>query len=549
MDLWTEVSGGSGGTEGYENDEVIADVYTEHDANVDPDTDAEDTKPFEVAMPKFLSPAGREDQAREREKEEIAERGEEDNEEEEDDEERIDEDEDDEEEEAEGERRRGGERLIPEVPANEIDDFDDDDVIIGGVYPDLDADVVSETDAEMADGGQSEDDRDTTAAEARRGKDIQGIPWQRFDSTREQYREDRLHLREHYENIKATWSPEQLMKECSKFEKGAAYYDFRFNTRAVRSAYIHFQLRNLVWATTKHDVYTMSNHAIHHWSATSRKCTEVLNLRGQGDFQAPRGMGEVQISTMCARRNLLIAGGYSGEMVCKNLDQPGIAYSGKITTDENAITNAIAILDTTSGGKQVMTSSNDSTVRLFDADSFSLVTQLKFPWPVNHTALSPNRKLLCVVGDDPQGFLVEFETGKILSSLDGHADFSFASAWHPNGLVVATGNQDTTCRLWDIRFLASAFCTLKGRIGAIRSLRYTSDGQFLAMAEPRDFIHIFDSKQDYKRSQEIDLFGEIAGISFSPDDEAFFIGVSDRYFSSLLEYNRARYNEYYDCFL
>ncbi len=38
---------------------------------------------------------------------------------------------------------------------------------------------------------------------------------------------------------------------------------------------------------------------------------------------------------------------------------------------------------------------------------------------------------------------------------------------------------------------------LKGYIGAIHSLCFTFEGCFLAMAEPADFVHVFDTKQDY----------------------------------------------------
>ena len=87
---------------------------------------------------------------------------------------------------------------------------------------------------------------------------------------------------------------------------------------------------------------------------------------------------------------------------------------------------------------------------------------------------------------------------------------------------------------------------LKGRMGAIRALKFTSNGEFLAMAEPADFVHIFDTESGYVRGQEIDLFGEIAGISFSPDTEALFVAVADRTYGSLLEFNRWRCNQYLD---
>lgn len=83
-------------------------------------------------------------------------------------------------------------------------------------------------------------------------------------------------------------------------------------------------------------------------------------------------------------------------------------------------------------------------------------------------------------------------------------------------------------------------------MGAIRAIRFSSDGRFMAMAEPADFVHIYDIGSDYSKAQEIDLFGEIAGISFSPDTEALFIGIADRTYGSLLEFNRKHHSYYLD---
>ncbi len=90
---------------------------------------------------------------------------------------------------------------------------------------------------------------------------------------------------------------------------------------------------------------------------------------------------------------------------------------------------------------------------------------------------------------------------------------------------------------------------LKGYIGVIHSLCFTSEGCFLAMAEPVDFVHVFDTKQDYAKWQEIDLFGELVGISFSPNSEALYLGVANRTYGSLLEFNWSHPNSYVNCLL
>lgn len=71
----------------------------------------------------------------------------------------------------------------------------------------------------------------------------------------------------------------------------------------------------------------------------------------------------------------------------------------------------------------------------------------------------------------------------------------------------------------------------------------------MAMAEPADFVHIFDTGSGFERRQELDFFGEVSGISFSPDTEAFFVGVWDRSYGSLLQYGRRRYCSYLDSFV
>ncbi|KAL3503692.1 hypothetical protein ACH5RR_038141 [Cinchona calisaya] len=395
--------------------------------------------------------------------------------------------------------------------------------------------------------------QDTSAAQARRGKDIQGIPWEMLSLTREKYRQTRLEQYKNYENIPL--SGEASEKDCKRTDKGATFYEFRQNSRSVKSTFLHFQLRNLVWATSKHDVYLMSHFSVVHWSTLTCNKSEVLNVSGH---VAPcekhpgsllEGFTQTQVSTLAVKDNLLVAGGFQGELICKFLDRPGVSFCSRTTYDDNAITNAVDIYNTPSGAVHFTASNNDCGVRDFDMEKFQMSKHFRFAWPVNHTSLSPDGKLLVIVGDNLDGILVDSRSGKAVANLCGHLDFSFASSWHPDGITFATGNQDKTCRIWDMRNLSKSVTALKGNIGAIRSIRYSSDGRFMAMAEPADFVHVFDVKSGYEKEQEIDFFGEISGMSFSPDTESLFVGVWDRTYGSLLEFGRRRHYSYLDTIL
>ncbi|XP_062096325.1 uncharacterized protein LOC133802099 [Humulus lupulus] len=150
-----------------------------------------------------------------------------------------------------------------------------------------------------------------TAADARRGQDIQGIPWERLSISREKYRQARVEQYKNYENVPQ--SREGSVKEFTPTKKGGLYYEFWRNNRSVKSTILHFQLRNLVWSTSRHDVYLMSNFSVIHWSSLSTKKKEVLDV---SRHVAPRekhpgslleGFTQTQVSTLAIRDKLLIS--------------------------------------------------------------------------------------------------------------------------------------------------------------------------------------------------------------------------------------------------
>ncbi|KAL6897996.1 hypothetical protein ACP4OV_006592 [Aristida adscensionis] len=394
---------------------------------------------------------------------------------------------------------------------------------------------------------------DTSAAEARSGMDIQGIPWERLNVARQDYRKSRVEQYKNYENFPQ--SGELMDKLCKQVENSSKYYEFHHNTRLVKPSILHFQLRNLLWATSKHDVYYMSNSTVGHWSSLSHTSSDVLDFSGhvapaeKHPGSLVEGFSGVQVSTLAVNEGLLVAGGFQGELICRGLDDCKVKFCTRTTLSDNAITNAIDIHRSTSGSLRITVSNNDCGVREYDMERYQLLNHFRYNWPVNHTSVSPDRKLLAVVGDDRDALLVDSRNGKVASTLVGHLDYSFASAWHPDGQTFATGNQDKSCRVWDIRNMSTSLAVLRGNIGAIRCIRYSSDGRFLVFSEPADFVHVYSAAADYKKRQEIDFFGEVSGVALSPDDESLFVGVCDRVYGSLLQYRMIHAFEYLDSYM
>lgn len=147
--------------------------------------------------------------------------------------------------------------------------------------------------------GDDHDVHDTTAQQAAAGNDLQGIPWDNLHFTRDYYRQQRLATFRNYTNlIEDGCDAEQqtLLARCKQPRAGGRYYDFVRNWRAVQSSFVHFQLRNLVWAVSPHDVFVVYENKVNHWSTVTRSITEVLNLRGPPKGPRIPGVGRVQVS-------------------------------------------------------------------------------------------------------------------------------------------------------------------------------------------------------------------------------------------------------------
>ncbi|KAG2485962.1 hypothetical protein HYH03_015405 [Edaphochlamys debaryana] len=538
-----------------------------------------------------------------------------------------------------------------------------------------------------------EEEADTTAEQFYGGanaKDLQGIPWDRLQFDRSTYRDTRLRQYRNYTNVlpdddggayRAELAPLCVAPRrygtsgapappypppadgaappppppAAHSSRGPPFFSFVRNSRAVQSNIVHFQLRNLVWATSPNDVFVVHDNCVNHWNPTARTVTEVLNLsgggggggggggRGGGSSSRVPGLGRVQVSTLCVAGDLVAAGGFMGELVVKRLSGGSLAaaagaaaaagggaasaaaaggggsahrrggpaaarrflaaaaaaaapaaamagggggggapgtpggaagaaskrgggrgggggasgsllYCGRITASDNGITNGLEIFAQRSGATVIMSANNDAQLRLFSAadgeGALRPMARWPFEWAVNYATVRPEGPacagggapvggpLAAVVGDDPATLLTDLHNGVTVAKLHGHRDFSFAAAWHPGGTLLATGNQDTTCLLWDVRRTGEPLARLAGRMGAIRSLRFTPDGRFLAMSEPADFVHLYDVASGFRDCQEHDFFGEIAGVAFTPDSSGLFVGVSDLTYASLMQLSR-----------
>lgn len=361
--------------------------------------------------------------------------------------------------------------------------------------------------------------------------DYQGIPWVTLTSrTRSSYRIFRNSQYKPY--LSASESGSHLINYPHKNKLSDEDQLFKFKNfyKGIVPNIGHFQLRYNLEAASYHDVYFLSYHNVTHY------CTIRNTLR---KFLLPYEVNPVCFSM---KDNFFCVGDMGGKIVLYNISKNSAVYNGNfLENQEKHIMNSVKLCNTPQGLRMI-TASNDAIIRVLEIDNFYNPTLLiNCINPINYASFSPDCSLLGTYADQKEAELYDAKTGKLVMVLNEHVDYGFCLDWHPNGFHVATGNQDTTCRIWDIRNPKKSVHILQSEIGSIYTTKYSPDGRFLAFGEAIDFVSLYDCHKEYDCYQLIDFFGETAGIDFSPDDsEMLFIGVNIKDFDGILEFKKKK---------
>ncbi|KAF9286872.1 hypothetical protein BGZ68_002486 [Mortierella alpina] len=310
------------------------------------------------------------------------------------------------------------------------------------------------------------------------------------------------------------------------------FYRFRYTDTSYHCSYRHPQLRHLVCATSKNDVYYLYDNAVQQWSPHRQDSRTIL---GQ-PLKRSRALVPNRITTMAAMDEYLLVGGEDGSFTFMNLHTFQHPVYDTFTNGE---VNGIEMSHSRTGGPHAFISTNDSYIRCVDLRTLQTPVMYPTDWYVNYTSQSPDGHMIGIVGDAMDGQVMSVNSKEKIATLKGHQRYSFSVAWSPDSRMLATGSDDRSTCIYDTRKMSHPVHILsKGILESVRSLRYSSCGRYLFMAEDRNVVHVVDASSDYTKAQRIDFIGDISGISPTPDGEGLYIGVSSVEFSSLLEFER-----------
>jgi WD40 repeat protein len=245
--------------------------------------------------------------------------------------------------------------------------------------------------------------------------------------------------------------------------------------------------------------------AMHVWKLASPTPTRNFNYGNNVDAVAFQ-----------PKSNLIAAAGHDGKLrlfdLVKNAQVKDITAHIR-DVNKQQVAQPIYSLTFSADGKQVLTSSYDNSLKLWDAASGNLIKEFK----------AYKEK--------------EFEKG--------HQEPVYAAALSPDGKFIASGSSglERTIKIWSIdgtvvRDLANPnFKTAPGfppssHPGGVTGLRFTKDGKYLVSAGDapgnKGFLAIWDWQAGKMLYENTALNGVYYGMALSPDEKVIAVGAGNR---------------------
>ncbi len=168
-------------------------------------------------------------------------------------------------------------------------------------------------------------------------------------------------------------------------------------------------------------------------------------------------------------------------------------------------------------GRRIVTASDDTTARVWDAASGTEIALLKaHEQPVTSASFSPDGRRIVTTSYDQTARVWDAEGGAEIALLKAHEGVVLNASFSPDGRRIVTASRDNTARVWDTES-GKKIALLKGHEQTVNGASFSPDGRRIVTASRDKTARVWDAAN----GKEIALLkghrDSVNGASFSPD--------------------------------
>lgn len=172
-------------------------------------------------------------------------------------------------------------------------------------------------------------------------------------------------------------------------------------------------------------------------------------------------------------------------------------------------------------GRMLASAASDKTVRLWDLTNPLLTTYLGPNAGIIGVDISPDGQIIAAASDDRGLYLWNRQTNQLIARFE-HPDAVLSAAFSPDGTKIVTSSWDGTARLWSVT--GEVITILSGHNKPIWDATFSPDGQTIATAGVDGRVRFWDL-QGQEQATFFGHKGEVRSVDFS-DDGQFVVSSS-----------------------
>ncbi|CAM1297019.1 GNB5 (predicted) [Pycnogonum litorale] len=229
----------------------------------------------------------------------------------------------------------------------------------------------------------------------------------------------------------------------------------------------------------------------------------------------------------------------SGNMVaCGGLDNKVTVYPLSFEEDVSSKkktvgthTSYMSCCTFPNSDQQILTGSGDSTCILWDVESGQMLQSFHgHSGDVMSLDLSPSETGNTFVsgGCDRMALVWDMRNGQCVQSFEGHESDINAVKFYPSGDAIATGSDDATCRLYDLRSDREVAVYSKSSIiFGVNSVDFSISGRLLFAGYNDYTVNVWDTLKCCRLSILYGHENRVSCLAVSPDGTALSTGSWD----------------------